>query len=172
MIGLFMMIYGENLKIPKVFLFSDGWCSFGKTRIQNLLHKRGGMWILDWIFFQLISRLCDRWTACCLISSSIHNGPLTIITMIKVVLPLGKISYDYPVKTNFLCIWWVWELSSALKGDVHLRDHVRSKDEYPCPFQVDAIHLLSLKNKDNILAFLRRICTYRSTHIQRMICFV
>ena len=39
-------------------------------------------------------------------------------------------------------------LSSALKRDVLFRDHVKSKEESPCPSQVVVIHLQTLTDED------------------------
>ena len=42
-------------------------------------------------------------------------------------------------------------LSSVLKRDVPLQDHVQSREESPCPSQVGVIHLQSLTDKDTHL---------------------
>ena len=42
-------------------------------------------------------------------------------------------------------------LSSALKRDMPLRDHVQSREESPCPSQMGVIHLQSLTDEDTRL---------------------
>ena len=43
-------------------------------------------------------------------------------------------------------------LPSAQKRDVPLRDHVQSRKESPCPFQVSVIHLQTLTDEDTRLS--------------------